>query len=204
MLLLKEVWVRSLVGELTSCMPWGVAKKEKINKKTRANIAQHPQWDRWSYAGADVISILQKKTLRHRRNRPETGSKMLSYSSWNTQPPAPGFALFLCLPFFCCALSLSTFFFSQQTYIGDTRHIWHHSDFSWLPLHPCYQCASLRESNHDWFLQWPGNSLHLFLAFGHNLTSIHCRRWASPPLGKPQRKPHRTSLWLHMKVQVHR
>ena len=81
MLLLKEVWVRSLVGELTSCMPWGVAKKEKINKKTRANIAQHPQWDRWSYAGADVISILQKKTLRHRGNRPETGRKMLSYSS---------------------------------------------------------------------------------------------------------------------------
>ena len=82
MLPLQEVWVQSLVGELRSCMPWSVAKnknkKKQKKKNPRTNIAQHPQRDRWLYAGADVISILQKKTLKHRGNRPEIGSKMLS------------------------------------------------------------------------------------------------------------------------------
>lgn len=43
----------------------GVAKDKP--KHPRTNIAQHPQQDRWLYAGADVISILQKDTEAQRK-----------------------------------------------------------------------------------------------------------------------------------------
>ena len=61
--------------KILHAMEYGQKKKKK---NPRTNIAQHPQWDRWLYAGTNVISILQKKTLKHRGNRPEIGSKMLS------------------------------------------------------------------------------------------------------------------------------
>ena len=66
--------------KILHAMECGQKQKQKKAKKKnpRTNIAQHPQRDRWLYAGADVISILQKKTLKHRGNRPEIGSKMLS------------------------------------------------------------------------------------------------------------------------------
>ena len=61
--------------KILHAMEYGQKKKPK---NPRTIIAQHPQWDRWLYAGTNVISILQKKTLKHRGHRPEIGSKMLS------------------------------------------------------------------------------------------------------------------------------
>lgn len=61
---------------------------------TSTNITKHQLCDRSLNAGTDVIPILQKKKLRHRRNRPkallpinvssfrscDSGSNMFSYS----------------------------------------------------------------------------------------------------------------------------
>ena len=147
--------------------------------------------------------VLTLSPSYNRRNwgTEETGPKLETRCS----PAAPktqslwaqGFAFSLCLPFFCFIHFLSSSFFSQKRYIDirDTWHVLKPFRFLLASPSPILIMHSTQRIQPCLILQWPGNSLHPFLDFGHNLTKIHPRRWTFSSLWKPWRKSHRIPLW---------